>query len=165
MTLPLYLTRDFHPESAAPPRKSGCTESTVEALQLKLLSLHIPPPPRQPLMSSDHYVSTYSPSQIADDRSFQVECGRHRPTVLTVTAGRKSVGVGCLTFALNGAYGQLGRHLSTGRGRSGQPLQRVNGRSIRASNTTPRADSRRRCEFFTPSRCASTHSRLKPYLR
>ena len=34
MTLPLYLTRDFHPESAAPPRKSGCTESTVEAFRL-----------------------------------------------------------------------------------------------------------------------------------
>ena len=38
---------------------------------------------------------------------------------------KRQASLGALTLAFNGAHGELGRHVSTGRGRSGQPLQRV----------------------------------------
>lgn len=48
-------------------------------------------------MGRDYYVAIRSPSQIADDRGFQIDGGQHSATVLTATEDRKSVGMGGLT--------------------------------------------------------------------
>src|SRR5438093_11073935 len=48
-------------------------------------------------MGRDYYVAGRSPSQIADDRGFQIDGGRHKATVLTAAEDRKSVCMGGLT--------------------------------------------------------------------
>src|SRR5438093_13732357 len=53
-------------------------------------------------MGRDDHVAGRSPSQIADNRGFQIDGGRHRVTVLTATEDRKSVSMGGLTLAVSG---------------------------------------------------------------